>query len=352
MTKVVLDTSPLASGHAHRGIGMYTRQLMSELEEIPELEVERITAPQTTSAPPDLIHYPYFDLFFSTLPWRRPAPTIVTVHDVIPLLFPQQYKPGIRGTMRFWRQRATLQKVQAVITDSEASKRDIIKYLKIPAQRIHVIYLAASSEFAPSKPEYVKKVLKRQGLPAQYILYVGDINYNKNIPQLIKSLKYLPAELHLVCVGKNFSPQDIPEWQWIETQIALSDVAHRVHFVPDLGGGDTKELAALYSGAVAYVQPSLAEGFGLPVLEALQCGTPVVCSQNSSLTEIGGPAAVFVEATCEKIADGVNEVLAWTKTKRSAKVKQGRQWAASFTWKRTAKQTNQVYQQVLTAARK
>ncbi len=346
--KILIDTSPLDTGHAIRGIGAYTRLLVQFLEELNDHQIVRSGTQEADQFQPDLIHYPYFDLFFSTLPMVRRQPTVVTVHDVIPLKFPEHYPPGIKGKAKFIKQKAALKTVQAVITDSAASKSDIIEHLGVDQDRIHVIQLAANPALKYASEDEVRSVKRKYQLPKNYVLYVGDINYNKNIPQLIKAVRYLPRHTKLVCVGQGFQEQEIPEWQWIETQLALSDVADKVKFVPDLQSGETDELSAFYTGALCYIQPSLYEGFGLPVLEAMQCMTPVVATNTSSLIEVGGEHAVFTETDAESIAQGVEKVLSWSKTKRAEKVRAAYQWSQQFSWLKTAKQTMKVYQQVLT----
>jgi len=176
---------------------------------------------------------------------------------------------------------------------------------------------------------------------------VGDINHNKNLTQLIKTLKYLPREIKLVCVGKSFFPQDIPEWQNIEKQLALSDVAGRVKFLIDILGDDPEELSAIYYGALAYIQPSIYEGFGLPILEAMQCQTPVICGQNSSLPEVTGKYALTVtKETAQEFAKQVEEVLTWSKNHRQEFLKEAANWAKKFSWEKTAKKTIKLYQEL------
>lgn len=345
--KILIETSPLGNANAHRGIGTYTRLLTEHLEQINSLDVKRSTLEVPDDFKPDIVHYPYFDLFFSTLPINHPAKAVVTIHDVIPLKFPEFYDPGLKGSMRFIKQKFALSKVQAVITDSQASKADIVEHLGVEENKVHVIYLAAGPELQAAEEPAINKVRRNYKLPKNYLLYVGDINYNKNIPQLIKALKFLPKEIKLVLVGRNFKPQNIPEWQWIETQLALSDVEKRVKFVPDLGSDAVTDLAAIYSGALAYIQPSLYEGFGLPVLEAMQCRTPVVCTHNSSLMEIGGQEVVFVKEDGEDIARGISEVISWSKTKRIEKIRSAYKWSQTFSWEKTAKQTAKIYQSII-----
>jgi glycosyltransferase involved in cell wall biosynthesis len=339
---VLIDTSPLGNAHAHRGIGTYTKLLVEHLEKYRLVEVLRSQSKKKDDPKPNIVHYPYFDLFFSTLPLNHPAPKqVVTIHDVIPLNFPDHYPAGVKGGLRFVKQQLALKKIDAVITDSEASKTDIEKHLGIEADKIHVVYLAANPKLQAAAPKKVKAVKEKYSLPEKYVLYVGDINYNKNIPQLIKAVKYLPKDVHLVAVGKNFVPQEIEEWQWIEAQIAMSDVSSRIKFLSNVA--DTQELAALYTGAECYVQPSLYEGFGLPVIEAMQCKTPVVVTNNSSLTEIASPDTVLVETDAENIAKGVTQILEMTKVKRQEIIKNNFQWSQKFSWDKVAKDTAKVY---------
>jgi glycosyltransferase involved in cell wall biosynthesis len=348
MLNVLLDTSPLKNGHGGRGIGTYTRLLAQELSKQSDL---RLQTESNDNISPDVIHYPFFDLFFDTLPFKKKIPTIVTIHDVIPLMFPEYYKPGIKGKARFLKQVAALRSVKAVITDSEFSRQQITQYLKLKPDQIYVVYLAADPQLSKPVTSVIEAKTKQFKLPEKYILYVGDINYNKNIPQLIKLLKFLPDEIHLVCVGANFKPQPIPEWQWIETQMAMSDVVDRVTFISDLPVGETETLASLYSGSICYVQPSLAEGFGLPVLEAMQCRTPVVTSNVSSLPEIGGEYALYADPVAESLAEKVKEVLDWSNHKRQQWLKDAFTWSQRFSWQQAADQTAAIYRQVYHASK-
>lgn len=343
--KVLLDTSPLGNAHSHRGIGMYTRLLKQHLEEVKGVEVFNTNLDDNQAF--DIVHYPYFDLFQSTLPSRHKATSVVTIHDIIPLLYPEYYPKGLRGRFGLYRQKQAVRNVSAVITDSENSRQDIIDVLEISPSKVHVVHLAANPAIAAASPSKITDVKKHFSLPKLYILYVGDINYNKNIPQLLKSLKYLPDEVELVCVGRNFFPHDIPEWQWIETQLALSDVKKRVTFLTSILSDDHQTLSALYTGALAYVQPSLYEGFGLPVLEAMQAKTPVVTTQTSSLVEVAGEHATFVSTDAESIANGVQVVMDMSVTQRRKHIAKAHHWSQTFSWEKTALDTHQVYMSLL-----
>lgn len=349
MITVLFETSVLSGGHAHRGIGTYARYLLEELEKFPDVSIYKSTnLEKNSSIKPNLVHYPFFDLFFNTLPFSPLQKKVVTIHDVIPLLYPEYYKPGIKGSIRFQKQALALKTTNAIITDSECSKKDIMEHLQVPEKKIYVVPLASNPEITKQPDAAIQKVRRLYKVPSTYLLYVGDINYNKNIPQLIKMLKFLPRNIKLVCVGRNFKPQDIPEWRWIEAQMALSAVEKRVVFIPELLTDATADLAALYSGALAYVQPSLYEGFGLPVLEAMSCQTPVICAPTSSLPEVAGEHAVFsTDTRAESLAEAVLETLEWSQTRRNTHLRKAAAHAKSFSWQETARLTLEVYREVL-----
>ena len=338
--KVKLDTSPLVTAHKTRGIGFYTRFLRDALAK--RGDVELVTKEQEA----EIIHYPFFDLFFNTLPLKPNKKIVVTIHDVIPLVFPKNYKPGVKGSLRLLAQIGKLRFVKAVITDSKNSKKDILNYLKVPFEKVYPIYLAPNPEIKPADAQLKAKVKRKFALPKKYLLYVGDINYNKNIPFLIKSLKYLPYEFKLVLVGKNFVPQDIPEWQAIEKQLALSDVKKRVKFLTTVDS--SSELAAIYSQALVYVNPSLYEGFGLPVLEAMRAKTPVISLKNSSIPEIAGDKIIYLEKeNPEELAELIEALDRWPKTKRMRWVSSAYKHSLKFSWEKTAAETVRVYQTII-----
>ncbi|MBU0978231.1 MAG: glycosyltransferase family 1 protein [Patescibacteria group bacterium] len=335
--KVWLDTKVLTGGHALRGIGVYTSLLQQALSKHELIELV------DTPGKANIIHYPYFDFFFSTLPFSFFKKTVVTIHDTIPLIFPDHYQPGFKGQLRFIRQKQALKTVRAVMTDSNSSAFDIKTFLSISNKKIHVVPLAANPNLFSQTSDMLKKIRRKYQLPKLYALYVGDINFNKNLPNLIKMLKYLPKPVKLVCVGKNFEPQPIPEWQWLETQLTLSDVASRVKFMTNLKSDDLVDLSGIYQQAVCYVQPSFYEGFGLPVLEAMQVGTPVVASKTSSLPEVVGEAGLLVEPDAEALASGVSQILDYSPTKRQTVIKLAKQHAGLFNWQKVADQTVKVY---------
>lgn len=348
MIKVLIDTSPLGDANAIRGVGVYTRLLTEFLSRRKDVEIWRSADPNLPAdLTPDVIHYPYFDLFFSTLPLIKKSKRVVTVHDVIPLKFPDFYPSGVKGGLRFQKQKLALKNTSAVITDSKASQADIAQMMSVSSEKVFPIYLAANPEIQKPPQTVINSVKRKYKLPQKYCLYVGDINYNKNLPQLIKAVKFLPRELKLVLVGKSFYPQGIPEWQWIDTQLEMSNVRDRVRFLTQITGDANQDLSAIYAGARVYVQPSLYEGFGLPILEAMQCRTPVVCTRTSSLIEVGGSHVVFADPQAESLAKEISTVFEWSKNKTELFTRQAFKWSQNFSWEKTAQETVNVYKQVL-----
>lgn len=343
--RVWLDTSPLTTAHADRGIGAYTRNLLQALTQLPVTnELQVLT--ERPASPPDIIHYPFFDLFFSTLPRPTDVPIVVTIHDVIPLVFPKEYPPGIRGQLRFWRQRSNLSLVSGVITDSQASRQDIQKYLGVPSEKISVIPLAGNPQLEPVSEYLQRKYSEELGAPDDYIVYIGDINYNKNLPTLLLALTQMPETVHLCVVSRTFRNTAIPEGKLLDQMIRDNNLQERVH-VLDIPSDQPEMLSAIIGRARCLVQPSLYEGFGLPVLEAYQVGTLVVCSNTSSLPEVAGEAAIMVEPTVGGLAHGIEEAWHLRGDARNERIVAGQKWAKHFRWSKVAEQTAVAYQSAL-----
>jgi len=195
MIRVGFITSPLSTGHAIRGVGFYTKRLLNHMKPMaPSLGFEILEI--NSSEQLDIIHYPYFDLFSTTLPIIKKTKTIVTIHDVIPLEFPDHYPPGIRGWINLQLQKLSLLNTDRIITDSFYSLTKINQFLSVPPHKLRLVYLAADPQF--------KKITHPQNkyhLPKKFVLYVGDVNYNKNIPSLVQACKKINTPL--VIVGKN-----------------------------------------------------------------------------------------------------------------------------------------------------
>ncbi len=342
---IAIDITPLGSLAETRGVGAYTRELVSALKQYAsQHEYTFFVRGEKLPTSVDLVHYPYFDPFFLTLPLLSGQPVVVTVHDLIPLVFTAAFPSGARGRLKWLVQKTLLKRAAAVITDSRASKVDIHKITGIQSDKIAVIPLAAGSQFERvTDKNKLKMVSDKYKLPQDFFLYVGDINWNKNIPGLLAGFHKLSLShpSKLVLAGKAFLDLHLPEAQ--EIDFLIRDL-HIESSVLRPGFIEMADLPAIYTLAKAYVQPSLAEGFGLPVLEAFACGTPVISSNRSSLLEISGPAVRIDPDDPESLAQALAKaaVKPLTPTERDKYVI----WARQFSWEQVAHKTVAVYESV------
>ncbi len=303
----------------------------------------------------DLVHYPYFDPFFPTLPLLKPKPVAVTVHDLIPLVFPDKFPAGLRGLLKWQLQRLSLLGADRIIADSAQSAQDIARYSGVSHERIDVVHLAPGERFRKMDKKDkmnqrgIERVKAKHHLPEHFILYVGDVNWNKNIHGMLEAFRNLKTQnsklkTKLVFVGAAFKNSLLAETKDIDNHIHslnVTDDVMKLGFVPD------EDLPAIYSLASVYIQPSFYEGFGLPVLEAMACGCPVVCSYVASLREIGGPAISIDPDDPANIASGILRVLSLSKEQRNKLIGDQRQWAKQFTWRNVAALTMKAYEKVL-----
>lgn len=340
--KVAIDSSPLKSGHSVRGIGTYTDKLIESLKRTPNIQLEIF---DTGNIPPaDIIHYPYFDLFFHTLPISRPGKRIVTIHDVIPLIFPEHFPSGVRGYINLFFQKRALKNTDFVICNSFTSKNDITDKLSFPKERIEVTYFAASSNFKKiGDMTKLKSVERKFKLPKNFALYVGDVNWNKNLTNLINSIKI--SKVPLVMVGAAIVDNKVPQTQDLNRLIKRLDLENKII---KTGFVQEDELACIYNLADTILLPSFYEGFGFPVLESMACGTPVICADNSSISEIAGGLAIFCDPQDPTdIAQKTLNVLNMSKKSRSSLSGKLISHASTFSWQETARQTVKVYQKVV-----
>jgi len=353
--KIAIDITPLKKDHflQHRvrGTGFYIESLTKALKEyFPKHTYTFFTRGENVSKNVDIVHYPYFEPFFLTLPVRKPFPTVVTVHDLTPLVFPEQFPTGLRGNIRWQVQRFSLGGVLAVITDSHASKQDLMKYASLSDDKIHVVHLAASStHFRQLKNKAsVEKIRAKYKLPKRFILYVGDVTWNKNLPRLLAAIK--KANLPLVMVGKALIEKDFDKKNpWNQDLLLTQKLAEGDKRIIRLGFVAADDLVALYNAATVFTMPSIYEGFGLPILEALSCGVPVVTTKGGSLSEVAGDGAVYVDPfSVESIMDGLKEVYS-SKNLQTSLIKKGLRHAKKFSWKKTAQETLAVYEKALKA---
>jgi glycosyltransferase involved in cell wall biosynthesis len=271
----------------------------------------------------------------------RDTPTVLTVHDLIFELFPQHHK-----RLNYWFLKNAMpvfvRRADAIIAISESTRRDLMQNYGTPADKITVVYEGASPAFQPAGPAAISGVRRAYDLPERFLLCVGTIEPRKNLPRLLQALTRLrqgEPDLHLVVVGKR-------GWLYEEffrqiEQLGLEKAVHLPGYVPDA------DLPAVYGAAAALVLPSVYEGFGLPLLEAMACGTPVVSSSAASLREIGGSAALYFDPLeVDDIVAQVRRVLI-DDTLRAELREAGLERAARFSWRRAARETLAVYNRIL-----
>ncbi len=309
---------------------------------------------------PDLYHSPYY-----LMPYRPGMTTALTVYDLIPLLFPEHSTLRARLLFR-WATALALRAAQAVIAISEATRSDFLARFRLAPGRIVAIPLAADPIFRPQPATAIASVRERYRLPERYVLYLGSNKPHKNLVRLIEAWKTVtrtlaPTTCQLVIAGA--WDTRYPEAKARAEALGLGD---QVRFLGPVAGAD---LPALYAGAAVFVFPSLYEGFGLPVLEAMACGTPVVCSDVASLREVTSPPGTLgeertsppgtlsheergrvavlvdpleVDALAEAICRVLNDVALAADLRE-----RGLRQAARFSWEQTARQTLAVYRRLV-----
>jgi len=279
----------------------------------------------------DILHLPA-----AAGPLRGRLPTVVTIHDLRVLHAPQEFRPWFRQYARVVIPRLA-RRAARVITVSETTRRDVMEHLGLPEDRVVTVPNGVTISGQPS-------ALREYHLPPRYVLSVGTLEPRKNLIRLFEAVRLLaqrPATRDIVLVHAG-------GYGWLAQDIVRAARAPALQGRVRLLGYVTEEdLAGLYRQAQLLAYPSLAEGFGLPVLEAMAAGCPVVTSDRSSLPEVAGGAAVLVEPECvEAIAEGIRHV--WEDDVLAADLKaRGRARARLFSWERTARLTADVYASVL-----
>ena len=309
-------------------------QVRHTLPHTPIVRIPLTLSSELRRNPVDVLHVQF------TGPPFAPCPVVSTIHDLAFEHFPETFKRTSWMQLRLT-VRNTAKTAAHIITVSEYSRRDIIETYNIGSERITVTPEAAPATFAPvTEEKEIARVRNLYGINSDYILSVGSIQPRKNLVRLIKAYSALrrrrpQAKLpRLVLVGKC-------AWLYNETlrsikELGVSDSVILTGYVPEA------DLPALYSGAVCFIYPSYFEGFGLPPLEAMASGVPVVVSNVSSLPEVVGDAGVLVDPnSVDSIADGLLKVLTDSNL-REQMIRKGLERARQFTWEHTAKKTLEV----------
>ncbi len=286
--------------------------------------------------PLDVLHSPDF-----IPPAAVRCPTVITVHDLAFLLYPRFLTSE---SARYYGQvDVAARRADHIIAVSESTKRDTVRLLGVPEEKITVIYEAAHPLFTPiTNQEALARIRARHHLPPEFILFVSTIEPRKNIPTLLRAFRRLrdnyKSEAGLVIAGNR--GWLVEEVDAVITQLELGDS------VRCLGGIANEELVYLYNAARVFVLPSFYEGFGLPPLEAMACGTPVIVSNTASLPEVVGDAGWLVSPDdIEGLTVAMHRILTDESLRREMRAK-GLARAATFSWERTARETLDVYRKV------
>jgi len=283
----------------------------------------------------DLFHGPDF-----VLPPLQPSTrAIVTVHDLSFLRYPHCFEPALLNYLNSAVPRATA-RATWVLADSESTRKDAIELLGVPAEQTSVLYPGVEPRFQPIKNLASLSIVQaKYRLPEHYILSVGTVQPRKNYVRLVDAFAQLNVrDVHLVIVGgKGWLYQELLD------RIEELDLQERVHLT---GYVEDADLPAIYNLAQVVAQPSLYEGFGIPIVEAMACGIPVVAADNSSLPEAAGEACLLIDALdSEALAEALSRALTDSGL-RQTMVKRGLAQARKFTWQRAAETLRATYQQV------
>ena len=314
-------------------------KVRSTLPHTPLIRIPLTLSAELRKNPVDVLHVQF------TAPPFCPCPVVVSIHDLsfehLPQTFNRRSRTQLRLTVRHSARRAA-----RILSLSEHTRRDIMETYGIDAERVEAIPLAAPDHFAPvTDPGELKRVRHTYGIDGEYILSVGSIQPRKNLARLIKAFASLrsnntaDALPKLVLVGKC-------AWLYDETLRAIDEAGVRdavilTGYVPET------ELPALYSGATCFVYPSYFEGFGLPPLEAMKCGAPVIVGNKTSLPEVVGDAALTVDPfDVDAIAAALERLLKDPELRRELSLK-GQRRANAFDWQETARKTLKVYEEVV-----
>lgn len=297
---------------------------------------------------PQLVYKSGIELLHSlhyTRPVRLPCKSVVTFHDMTFFLFPDLHT---RSKRFFFPQAIKLsaRRADALTAVSESTRQDAIRLLKIPPEKITTTHLGIDSSFRPiGDTSGIRQSVERYGLPERYLLYVGLIEPRKNLPMLVNAFKKFnekQGDYKLVLAGR-FG------WMYEELleqikRLGLEQAVHFTGYVPQ------KDLPLVYNLSSLFVYPTIYEGFGLPVLEAMACGVPVISTDTSSLPEIVGEAGILIPRDDAAALLNAIETVLGDEDLRRELIRKGLTRAARFSWQQTAKLTYQVYQKVLMPA--
>ncbi|MHB9053939.1 MAG: glycosyltransferase family 4 protein [Thermoleophilia bacterium] len=351
-----------------KGVGTYSRNLLKQFSQVPDLEVvcfynddtkDRLPAGENfnmvrlnqevfssrnlnkigsivNKAGCSLFHAPYV-----VAPNNLDCPLLVTAHDIIPLLFPKSI-PSFRQRRAYRGLLAdAIQKADHVITVSTVSQSYLLAHFSLPLGKVSVILDGVGREFGPRSEAEIETVMAKYKIGRPHILWLGEFVAHKNVGALVSAFAAQSPKIRsrykLVLAGEKSG-----DWQQVKKEAVRRGVGGLVvipGFIAD------QDLPALYSAAELFVYPSLYEGFGLPPLEAMACGTPVVCSNSSSLPEVVGDGGLLVAPRSAALSAAITEVLTNDSLKQRLR-RRGRERAALFSWDNAVAKTLDLYREL------
>lgn len=365
---LLIDGTPIDSSHRYRGIGTYAQNLIAALarSNAPEHRVLRLSGPQPTANSvsvwrpkteklqwlterlllPGELRRAQVKVYHCTDPVRNaPVPEIYrisTLYDLIPLTYPERYlaKMGRDGRRRYAWMISMLEQSDELIAISEFTKTEFVRLRGYNPNRIRVIPLGYNSNVFNLDIDH-DRVASYQQEYGQFVVYSGSLEPHKNLTTVLTALTILSHPLNFVITGH---APDGAQLEQFYRQVAGAGLSGRVKHI---GFVSADELPYLYRAALAFVFPSFLEGFGLPVLDAMACGTPVICACAASLPEVGGEAVLYFDPIRPaELAARLSQLLEEQQL-RSELIKAGLERVKQFSWERTAEMTVQVYLKAL-----
>jgi len=362
--RIGIDATPIFLRKG--GIGFYTHNLLDHLTRIdtkneyilfkttqsqPEAPIPFTTRPnvRVIYTPKWLQNWQSYkeriDLYHGTnfrLRGRGCNGNIVTIHDLAFKHYPHLLKKKFGQSLSFWKTKRDVHRADRIIAVSQHTAKDVMEFFKIDKERVRVVYHGVDDHFRPDVPAGLILENKKNYriLTPKYILWVGTLEPRKNLPTLIKAfseLKSIHSEYTLVLGGG-------PGWKYQDILNLTLSLGNRVQITGYL---PQEDLIPLYAGAALFVYPSLYEGFGMPLLEAMASGVPIVASRTSSIPEVVGEAGVLVDPlSISDVSEAIRKLLD-NSSLRSSYREKGIQRAKQFTWERAAQETLKIYQEII-----
>jgi glycosyltransferase involved in cell wall biosynthesis len=340
--KVYFSSGAHSELDSMRGIGVNTSELVKALEV--KSQKSKVIVVDRSNA--DIVHFTKFRPFFVDLPFFKTASQkwILTIHDLIPLIYPEHYPSGIKGKIRFYINKFLIKKyVDRVITISETSKKDICRFLGVKPEIVDVVYLAPKSAIKKlEKGKWIEETKKKFNLPDKFILFDHGLNYNKNLKTLIEACNKINFPLVAIDEDtKNINNLDLnhPELKHLKG-VNFSKVIRPGYVTDD-------ELNKIYNLAYICIQPSFYEGFGLPPIQAMKLGCPVICSRTQALVEVCGDACLYFDTNSVDDLVEKLKILMSDNKQRNECIKRGYEQVKKYSWDKAAKETLKIYKKMI-----